>query len=182
MLVNIVHTIDRQIIAALLEPLRQEFQLSDGQLGTLSGIAYAGAGVLPESLPECSQTFFASKTILSMALALWSAFTGPSLRRGDRILRAAASTDRRRRHLLSGSTLLSIHELSVSDSRRTARPVSPVNSMRAAQSATGLLLAFSLGTWIAAHFGWRMAFFAAASPALVLVPLLMVFLMTLAGA
>ena len=40
-LIQVLNVMDRQVIQGVLEPIRHEFQLSDSQLGFLSGLAIA---------------------------------------------------------------------------------------------------------------------------------------------
>jgi len=64
--------LDRVVLALLLEPIKQEFQLSDGQLGFLSGFAftlfYALAGIPIARWADRGNR----NTIISVTTALWS--------------------------------------------------------------------------------------------------------------
>ena len=53
--VYVVNYVDRQILAILLEPIKKTFELSDTQLGLLSGVAFA--------------VFYAT---LGMPIAMWA--------------------------------------------------------------------------------------------------------------
>src|ERR1700722_12827417 len=70
-----VHSIDRYMIAVVLEPIRHEFHLTDTQLGALGGIAHAmsySVFVLPVGwlLDRTSRV-----RLLSLMLAFWSGLT-----------------------------------------------------------------------------------------------------------
>ena len=45
-LIALVQFFDRALMVVILEPLKQEFSLSDSQLGLLSGFSYAAAFAL----------------------------------------------------------------------------------------------------------------------------------------
>ncbi len=67
--------IDRQIIGILAAPIKRELQLTDTQLGLMGGLAfalfYAGLGIPIAYLADRRSRVW----IITIALALWSAFT-----------------------------------------------------------------------------------------------------------
>ena len=70
-----VHSIDRYLIAAVIEPIRNEFHLTDTQLGALGGFAHAIAFaicVVPIGwlLDRVNRV-----RLLSTMLAIWSTIT-----------------------------------------------------------------------------------------------------------
>jgi predicted MFS family arabinose efflux permease len=76
-LIYAFNTIDRQIIAILQEPIRTEFKLEDWQLGLLSGAAFAlFYTVLGLPIARYTDRGGNRVTIISVALGLWSLFTG----------------------------------------------------------------------------------------------------------
>lgn len=75
LLVQIFYYTDRNMLNILLEPIRQDLKLTDGQIGTLTGVAFA-----------CSYALFAVPLgrisdrrnriwIIAIACAVWSGFT-----------------------------------------------------------------------------------------------------------
>src|SRR5690349_21834399 len=70
--VYVLHMLDRQIISILLEPLRHEFKLNDGQLGALSGLAYSAAAVVVGVPAGMLADRFSRRKVLIGALVLWS--------------------------------------------------------------------------------------------------------------
>lgn len=74
-IVYTLHSVDRYVISVVLEPIRQEFGLSDTQLGALGGIAHA----LAYSLFVLPVGWLLDRTnrvrLLSAALGLWSLLT-----------------------------------------------------------------------------------------------------------
>ena len=165
--VYILHAIDRQIIAVLLEPLKDEFQLSDSQLGLLSGLAYSGAATIFGIPAGILADRFSRKAVLLAALSVWSGCTA---------LCGAAS---------SYSTLL-LARMGVGAAESGAPPASlsmladafPLERRAGAvgifyaSGGIGVILSFTVGAWIAANFGWRIAFFVAGAPGLLLVAIL----------
>src|ERR1700753_2272317 len=75
MLTYAVATIDRQILAILQEPIKRELQLSDGQLGLLTGFSfvvfYSLFGILIGRVVDR----FPRRLIIVMSLFIWSALT-----------------------------------------------------------------------------------------------------------
>ena len=73
--VYIFNFIDRQIVTALVQPLKEEFGVSDSALGFLTGTAfalfYATMGMPIARLADRH----ARRTIIAIALALWSGMT-----------------------------------------------------------------------------------------------------------
>lgn len=77
-LVYTLHTIDRNIISAVVEPIKHEFQLSDRAVGALSGMAHSVAFALAV-LPLGWLVDRVNRTrLLAGLLALWSGLTALS--------------------------------------------------------------------------------------------------------
>jgi MFS family permease len=73
--VNILNFYDRQVLGALLEPIRKEFHLSDtqlGALGTLPIVLYALAGLPLGRLADSGSR----KRLLAAGVAVWASLTG----------------------------------------------------------------------------------------------------------
>ena len=72
---SIVSVVDRSILNVLLQPIKQEFGVSDSALGLLSGLAfavfYATLGIPIAAWADRSNR----KNILALAIALWSLMT-----------------------------------------------------------------------------------------------------------
>lgn len=162
-LANLLNVYDRLIPAVIVEPLRQEFQLTDlhiGLVGTAFTVIYAFAGVPLGRLADNGSR----KVVIGWGLAIWSGFTALTgmasgfasfllLRMGVGIGEAsyapAANSlisdlfQRNRRSLAVGLYMLGL----------------PV----------GLVLGFFTVGAIATHFqSWRAPFFVAAIPGLLL--------------
>ncbi len=75
LLVYIFNFIDRQILAILAEPIQQDLQLSDGEMGMLGGLAFA----LLYSTLAVPLAWLADRTsrswVIAVSLVVWSGFT-----------------------------------------------------------------------------------------------------------
>lgn len=162
-LVYAFNFLDRQLMTILQEPIRKELLLSDTELGMLSGLAFAlfytAFGIPVAWLADRVKRVW----IMAAACGLWSLFTAASgLARGFVQLAAAriavgigeAGGSPPSYSLISDyfppqerATGLAIYSLGV-----------PVGSMVGAAA----------GGWVAATWGWRMAFIAVGLPGLLL--------------
>jgi len=73
--INILNFYDRQVLGALLEPIRKEFHLSDtqlGALGTLPIVLYALVGLPFGRLADS----WSRKRLLAAGVAVWAVLTG----------------------------------------------------------------------------------------------------------
>jgi MFS family permease len=154
--------IDRQILVIIQESVKLELGLSDTQLGMLTGLAFAifyvGLG-LPISKYADNHN---RKNVVILSLAIWSAMTAVSglvanytqlllARIGVGIGEAGGS----------GPSHSIISDYFKPHQRATALAVYSVGIY------VGILAGYSLGGWIDANYGWRMAFFALGIPGVV---------------
>jgi MFS family permease len=162
-LVYTVHSIDRTIIAVLIEPIRREFDLSDSHLGALTGLAYA----LPAAITTLPFGALIDRTVrarlLAALLAFWSVFTGLAGFAGSylwllvtRVFVGGAE---------AGSANTSVSILSDYFAART-RPLA-VSLFYLGGPVGALVGAYAIGAITATH-GWRTALFVAMVPGLVL--------------
>lgn len=161
--VYVLHMLDRQIISILLEPLRHEFKLNDGQLGALSGLAYSAAAVAVGVPAGMLADRFSRKKVLIGALVLWSGFTGAC-------------------GLAANFPMLLVARMGVGGAESAAPPTclsmitdafpphlrGRASTIFFASGGLGAVISFTAGAWIAANFGWRAAFLAAGVPGLLL--------------
>jgi predicted MFS family arabinose efflux permease len=163
LVVYVFNFIDRQILSILMEPIREELDLSDTQLGFLSGIAfalfYATLGIPIARLADRTSR----KGVISICLAAWSVMTAVcglavnfwqllAARIGVAIGEAGGSppshsliSDYFQEH--ERATALSIFSLGV-----------PI----------GVMLGLFLGGWVNEWFGWRVAFMIVGLPGVLL--------------
>jgi MFS family permease len=163
MAIIIVQQIDRNIVNVLLEPLKAEFSLTDGQVGLLAGTAFAVTYMIA-GLPLA---LFADRTnrrnLLAALVAVWSALTALC-------------------GLAQNMTTLVIARLGVGAAEAGALPISlsilsdvtaerkrgAIAGMIYASAGIGTFLSFLVGGYLAAEHGWRAAFLFAGLPGVAL--------------
>ncbi|MDR3702157.1 MAG: MFS transporter [Candidatus Sulfopaludibacter sp.] len=163
-LVNVLNIYDRQVLSAVVEPLRRDFHLSDTQLGLLPAlftVLYAVAG-LP--LGRAADTG-SRRRLLAVGIAVWAVLTA---------LGAAA---------MSYGALLATR-LGVGIGEAVCAPAATswiadvVPAVRRARAMAGFMMAVPVGIMlslaisgpVAQAYGWRAAMTLAAVPAMALVP------------
>lgn len=155
--------VDRQILAILLQPIKQELLLSDTQLGFLSGVAfaifYATLGIPMAMWADRGNR----RNLIAVALSVWSGMT---------VLCGMAAT----------FWQLALARIGVGVGEAGSTPPShsiiadmyPPSERSTAMSIFslgvnfGLMLGFLIGGWINQWYGWRVAFFVAGAPGLLL--------------
>jgi MFS family permease len=161
-LINLLNFYDRQIIAAVTEPIRREFSLTDsmlGWLGTAFTLFYAAVG-LP--LGRLADTWSRTR-VIGAGVAVWSIFTAASgaawnfwalflARMGVGLGEASCSP--------ASNSLIG----DLFPPERRARAI----GLFMLGLPVGVFLSNLLSGLIARSFGWRMAFFVATIPGLVL--------------
>jgi MFS family permease len=162
-LVYIFNFIDRQILVILQDPIKAELGLSDGQLGILTGFAFAifyvTVGIPVARIADLRDR----RTVIAVSLTIWSGMTALSglvgsywqlllARIGVGIGEAGGSPPA---HSI-------ISDLYPKEQRGRAL------SIYSAGIYLGILVGFLLGGWITQFFGWRMAFFAVGLPGVAL--------------
>ena len=155
--------VDRQILAILLQPIKLELQLSDTQLGFLSGVAfaifYATLGIPMAMWADRGNR----RNLIALALATWSGMTAVC-------------------GLATNFWQLALARIGVGIGEAGSSP--PSHSIIAdlyppAERATamgifslginfGLMTGFLVGGWISQWYGWRIAFYTVGLPGLLL--------------
>ena len=153
LLVYIVNFVDRQIFSILIEPIKQEIELSDTQLGLLGGIAFAlfytFAGIPIARWADVGNR----KNIVALAILIWSGMT------------MMTSTAKSFGGLLLARVGVGIGEAGCSPPIHSMISDYYPESKRATALATyamGIPIGGAIGTlaggWIGEYYGWRMAF------------------------
>jgi len=157
------HSIDRSVVNIVLEPVRHEFNISDTQLGLLSGfvfgLTYAVAGLpLGYLLDRVNRT-----KLLAGTMMLWS------------LLTLVAGFAQSFSQLLAARMLLGAAEsaahpasLSIISDRFPIRQRTSAMSLFFLSTALGTAAVFIIGSLVVANYGWRMAFFVAGIPGILL--------------
>lgn len=165
--VYLVNFIDRQILSILLQPIKEEFGVSDAALGLLIGptfaLFYSVMGLPMAMLADR----ISRKTLIGVSLGLFSAMTVLCGLVGQFWQLAVARIWTGIGEAGTGPASQSmISDLYPTGERARAQAV------YATGSNLGILVAFALGGLVATHFGWRAAFLLAGVPSLLLFALL----------
>jgi MFS family permease len=166
-LVNIVNFYDRHVAAALAEPLRHEFGLTDAQIGLISTvftILYAIVGIPIGRLADSGSR----KKLLAAGIVVWGCVTG------------LAAWARSLSMLVASRLGLAVGEAAcapvatswIGDLFPPNRRSRPLALFMLGVPVGGALSFFFSGP-IAQRFGWRPAMLVAAIPALLLAPVVL---------
>lgn len=164
--INVLNFYDRQVLGALLEPIRKEFHLSDtqlGALGTLPIVLYAFVGLPLGRLADSGSR----KRLLAVGVAVWASLTGLG-------------------GLVQSYAMLMISRLGVFVGEASCAPAATswIGDLFPAEQRSRALAVFMLGVPIggalsyaisgpaAQAWGWRAALVVAALPAALLIPAL----------
>ena len=161
--VYVFNFIDRQILAILLEPIRQDLSLTDTQLGFLSGVAFAiFYAILGIPIARLADRY-SRVTIISLSLAAWSVMTavcGFALNFWQLMLgRIGVAVGE------AGSGPAS-HSL-ISDYFPAEKRASAMG-IYALGVPIGTLIGLLAGGWIVHYFDWRTAFIVVGLPGVIL--------------
>lgn len=162
-LVYVVNYLDRNILNQLLPSIKTEFNLSDADLGFLSGtvfaILYATLGVPLAWLADRANR----RNVIAFSMMLFAAMTVVSAYAANfvQLVFARIGTG-----IGEAGTSPSVNSV-ISDLYEPKERAAAL-SFYATGLNVGLLLAFFGGGWIEQHFGWRNAFLAAGIPGLIL--------------
>lgn len=155
--------IDRQILAILLQPIKEELGASDTAMGLLTGAAFAVfytfAGIPIARLADRS----VRRSIIAAGLTVWSLLTAAS-----GLVRSFGELALARFGVGVGEAAFvpPAHSL-ISDYVPPARRATAM-AVFSMGVHVGIAFGFLLGGWIAQYFGWRRAFFAVGLPGLAL--------------
>ena len=162
-LIVMSNAIDRQLIGALLEPIKKEFLVTDTQMGLLAGLWFAlfyAAGSIPIARIADKGS---RRNVLAACCAVWSFMTilcGMAANYWQLVLaRTGVAISE------AGNTPASL-SLVADYYPKEQRPLAM--SVLATGSFVAALFAMAGGAWIAQQYGWRMAFVAAGAPGLAL--------------
>lgn len=164
--VYVSNYVDRQILAILIPQIKADLQLSDAQLGLLSGFAfaifYATLGLPIARLADRSNR----RNILFLATASWSSFT------------ALCGVAQNYAQLLLARMCVGIGEAgggpaSMSMISDLYPPEKRATAMSVYSLAVpiGSLIGFMVGAFVATYYGWRAAFLVVGLPGLALAAL-----------
>jgi predicted MFS family arabinose efflux permease len=167
-LIATVQFFDRALMVVILEPLKQEFSLTDAQLGFLSGFSYAAAFALAGIPFGWMADRGNRRNLLAALLAIWSAlvaFAGSANSFMALVLTRVGigAAD-------AGGQPCSVSI--ISDLYPTQRRASAV-AIFFVGVPLGMASGFIVGAMVAGQLGWRTAFYVAAAPGVLLTILLL---------
>ena len=159
--------VDRQIIAIVLEPIKQEFQASDTAMGLLTGLIFSGFYVLASVPLGRWADVGVRRTIVALILGFWSLMTCLGsiaqsyfqlalTRIGVAIGEAGASP-------ATQSMVADLYPLA-----QRGRAL----AIMSAFGSTGIFFSLFLGGWLSDSVGWRMAFVLVGLPGLLVAVLI----------
>jgi predicted MFS family arabinose efflux permease len=162
-LVYTFNHIDRQILLILIEPIKAEMGFSDAQVGILTGIAFA-AVYATLGIPIAMWADRGNRrNILSLALAIWSGMTALSGLAANywQLLAARIGVGIGEAGGTPPATSI-ISDLYGPKERAFALGI------YTAGIGLGILAGFAIGGYVYKFFGWRVAFFVAGIPGILL--------------
>lgn len=155
--------IDRQILSILIEPIKTELDLSDTQMGFLTGFAfalfYATLGIPIARFADRSNR----RNLIAYALGIWS------------IMTALSGLALNFWHLLGARIGVGIGEAGCSPPAHSiisdyypAEQRATALGIYSLGIPVGIMFGLFAGGWINEYFGWRVAFFVVGIPGLAL--------------
>ncbi|GAA0796124.1 spinster family MFS transporter [Marinobacterium sediminicola] len=152
--------IGRQIMAVMIEPIKQEFNASDTAMGLVSGLAFAGvyalfglgAGRLADRLPR-TRVLAVCALIWSLTTVLCGFTTGFALLVMARMLVAIGES------AVTPSSISLIADLYPANRRAFAI------SCYSTAPTLAAIIAMSAGAWLVEAYGWRTGFIVVGIPA-----------------
>ncbi|MBD59686.1 MAG: MFS transporter [Citromicrobium sp.] len=158
-LVYALNFVDRQLLVILQEQIKLELDLSDTQLGLLSGLSFAIFYVVCGIPIARWADTGVRRNIIALALTVWSGMT------------AVSGLAQNYLHLLLARVGVGVGEAGGSPPAHSMiSDIFPEKERATALSIysvgiyIGILTGFALGGFIAETFGWRMAFFVVGAP------------------
>lgn len=169
-LVGLLNYYDRSLINILIEPIKRDMKLSDGQLGMLTGLAFGLIYSLSAIPIARLADRFGRVRVLALSLTLWSVMTGICglVRSYPLFVGARFGVG-----LGEAGGLPATHAI-VSEHFSKARRGFAL-SVIAVANGLGIASGSAFGGWIAGQWGWRHAFLFGALPGIALALGLIVF-------
>ena len=161
-LIATVQFFDRAMMVVVVEPIKQEFALSDSQLGLVAGLSYAVAFALAGIPLGWLADRVNRRNLLAVVLTAWSGFV--ALAGSASSYAALVATRVGIGAMDAGGQPCSVSM--IADLVRREKRAGAV-AVFFAGVPLGMLLGFMGGGLIASEYGWRAGFYVAAVPGLV---------------
>lgn len=159
---SIFNLMDRQVFGILIEPIKQDLNLSDSALGFISGIAFAilytTLGLVIGRYADRANR----QRIISASIALWSAMTvvsGFAMNFTHLVLARVGVSIGQSGFSPAAHSLIS--DFFPLEKRATAMSIYGLGAL------IGVVLMFLVGGWAAELYGWRIAFIIIGLPGVV---------------
>jgi MFS family permease len=161
--VMIFNNVDRTILGILVEPIKRDLELSDGQMGLLMGMAFTLVYTFV-SLPVARWAEVGTRrSIVALGLLAWSSFT---------VATATAQSFSQmfllRMGIGLGESAGTAPTLSLLSDYTPPRQRGRSLSVISIGAVTGMGLGMVVGGWVNELWGWRMAFVVAGLPGILL--------------
>lgn len=145
--------VDRFVLSLVLEPIKQEFQLSDSQLGFLTGFAFASFYAIA-GIPIARWADRGNRnTIITLTTALWSSMVALSALAGNftqlLLLRVGVGVG-------EAGCLPPANSLIADYFDRAERP--KAMAIYWLCGSLSVVIGFIAGGWLVEYFGWRLTF------------------------
>lgn len=173
-LLAVVYTfnfMDRQILATLTEPIRKELGFSDTQMGMLGGLSFAVFYTFCGIPVAWLSDRYRRVSIMAAACAIWSLATA-----GCGLATSFVQLAFLRMTVGVGEAGGSPPSYSLISDYFPARERGTGLAIYSLGVPMGSMLGAALGAWVAAEYGWRMAFFVVGLPGVVLALLMLLVL------
>ena len=166
-LVSVFNFVDRQLVSVLLQPIKEEFQVSDAWMGALTGFAF----MIVHSVVGIPLARWADRgdrrLILTLGLTVWSALTAMSgLARHFGVLLFA----RMGVGIGEAAGTPTAHSM-ISDYFPPERRATAL-SVYAMGVYIGIMFGYIAAGWLGEHLGWRLTFMVVGAPGLLIALLL----------
>ncbi|ODT86978.1 MFS transporter [Phenylobacterium sp. SCN 70-31] len=163
MLINAVNILDRMVITNLIEPIKEDLNLTDGQVGAMAGFYFAVVYTLL-GIPLARWADRGDRPrILALALTVWSGF---SLLGGFAQNFAMLVASRMGVAVGEAGCSPTAHSLLTEYTPREKRAMAL--SVYSMGGPIGAMAGMAMGAVVAESYGWRTAFLVAGMPGLVL--------------
>jgi len=170
-LIYVFSYIDRNAIAILIEPIKNEFAVSDTAMGFLTGMAfailYAAMGI---PLGRLVDQGFSRRNMIAICCSIWS-FATMACGMGANYIQLLIA----RMTVAVGEAGGMAPSISMVSDLYPPHRRSLVISLFMMGPHIGLIVAMAIGGWIAQNYGWRITFIVLGAPGILLAILLRLF-------
>jgi predicted MFS family arabinose efflux permease len=161
------YNLDKALVPVLIEPIKAEFELSDSQMGLLSGLAVS----VPFAIACIPVGMLADRTnrrnLLAILIGGWSLVTGLTSLAANAMALFASRVGIG--VFESGFTPVSLSQLSDRFPQRLRATAMGIFNVGA---AGGLFMGMAMGGYVEDNYGWRAAFLIAGIPGILLAVLI----------